>query len=172
MTDTPNLGLRQPTYGDDDWDTLWNQNATILDSAVGKLVFFARRTSSLSVANNTLTPVPFNSIIRDPFGFWSGTWPIVPAGMAGVYMVSISFAWAANSTGFRALDIGGDSVQDLDAFQLSMPATPSPAVTAYTGTWVSPGNPVGGGFYTQVTQSSGSSLVLSYCSFALTRMGS
>jgi hypothetical protein len=135
------------------------------------LVFEARLLSAKSIADNAPpTRVAFDSIVYDPYEFWDGSWPIVPEGLDGTYLIACSFGWAANSVGSRVLDIGTDSPDDLDGAQWVMPAAAAPYTTAQTGSWVSKGNEVGFGFYTQVTQNSGGPLNLNYCTLTLSRI--
>lgn len=136
------------------------------------LVFEARLATPQSIPSDTTPhPVAFSSIVYDPFGFWDGTWPVIPAGMEGDYLVSCSWAFASNSTGNRVVDIGTDTASDPDGGQWCVPAAASPYVTAQTGSWVSKANEAGFGFYTQAQQNSGGALNLNYCTLTLTRIG-
>jgi hypothetical protein len=51
------------------------------------------------------TPVPFQAVEEDPFGFWSSGTPTrltVPAGKAGVYLIAGQASWDTSTTGRKA----------------------------------------------------------------------
>lgn len=60
------------------------------------------RAASQTITTATDTPVSFDTEDADPFGFWSsGTDVVIPAGMAGYYLIGVSAAWDSSSaTGY------------------------------------------------------------------------
>lgn len=73
------------------------------------------RSTSLSIANDTVTAVAFTSArtFYNADGMWSGTNSTrLTAVRAGVYRVTAGVVWNANSTGFRLLSIRKNGAND------------------------------------------------------------
>jgi hypothetical protein len=73
--------------------------------------FKLQRAANLSIANNTLTTVTWDTEIVDSDGFFSapGTTVTVPTGLTGVYGITLQVSWGASvgTAAFFGLTMGG-----------------------------------------------------------------